>query len=650
MRVKDAQPRQLTAANDPSIASMVARARALFSENYSPKRFPGLAFDNPEWLLSPRDISKGVSSYRASFNRLLLSGKRNARGEPMPRVYTDVVKAWLVIRGVGSSATVGGAYAASWLWLAIETDGAAGAFGWDTLRDRHFETAQRLLAGAVKGSTADHVGDGMGQFLSWLKIHEVVSESLNWIPQRLSKRNSYTVEAYRKRLDRLPDRRALEALGEIYQKHAKTWSDRFLICAIGLLLVTGFRLGELLSLPADCLFSEKRDGRKHWGVRYWKSKSTEAPAVRWLSPLGAVLAKRCFDELVQLTEAPRRRARELESDPSRVVVPWGGAERLTPEETARAFGVPKSSLPAMIFQGTWRLEPVRNGRRFAYFLRVDVEAELLRLRGPIHTKDLTGGRVQKLSESLLISFHNQFDATKSARELLVQNLAGHMIPTFLGGQTRSATEERGERPSAFERFGFVEPWQRADGEAQMRMRTHMVRHWLNTVANKAGMTAFQITLWMNRLDPEQTREYLHGSADIADISQELLRDGRLRGVLAERHYGLPDSEKDDHLATITEGHRVSCGYCLNGFTSDRCRLHKTCELNCRYFVWRSDDAPTAEMLVGRRASLDAAIERIDALVARGVCVQARQRELLTLQRESVNRALSDAQVTVPDAS
>src|SRR5437667_99864 len=94
------------------------------------------------------------------------------------------------------------------------------------------------------------------------------------------------------RRDRLPSDAALNGLADVYRQHAKEPRDRLRAAALAILVVTGLRVSELLTLPIDCEVEEVRAARPRYGLRYYKEKARGAErmfAVRWLTPTGAEL-------------------------------------------------------------------------------------------------------------------------------------------------------------------------------------------------------------------------------------------------------------------------------------------------------------------------------------------------------------------------
>jgi hypothetical protein len=84
----------------------------------------------------------------------------------------------------------------------------------------------------------------------------------------------------------MPTEAANFVIGRMFSGLATNERDRLILFALALLLATGFRIGEILTLPLDCEVTEGNGaGLKH-GVRYYKEKSRGGEkllAVHWLT-------------------------------------------------------------------------------------------------------------------------------------------------------------------------------------------------------------------------------------------------------------------------------------------------------------------------------------------------------------------------------
>src|SRR5262249_42066754 len=150
--------------------------------------------------------------------------------------------------------------------------------------------------------------------------------------------SGFTLAGQDAQREKLPSRKALEGVADIYSTHAKDPGDRLRAAALALLVVTGFRLGELLTLPLECEVTESDQGKTRYGLRYYKEKARggeKMHEVRWLTATGAELARSAIAEIREITEPARERARILEQNPNRVPFPgYQGADHMSPNEVA----------------------------------------------------------------------------------------------------------------------------------------------------------------------------------------------------------------------------------------------------------------------------------------------------------------------------
>jgi hypothetical protein len=323
--------------------------------------------------------------------------------------------------------------------------------------------------------------------LVFIRILEArgVCRPLYYTPQtrRVEDFNRHTIVGQQERRDRLPTNAALKGVADIYREHAKEPADRLRAAAVAILVVAGFRIGELLTLPLDCEVEEVRGGKPRYGLRYYKEKSRGGPkmfAIRWLTTTGAELARKAIHEIRALTQEARECARVLERTPHRVPIPgFHWAARMTADEVVRALGqqVPNALLRHHDDCGV-------------YYRTFEIEALLLARRGRLWTVDRRDGTFQTLSETLLITFCDFFNPQRRPFRLLVQPVGISQIADFLSGG--------GGTPSAFERFGILEP-----DDSFCKITSHQFRHWLNYIADKGGLPVDLQSRWMGR---EHTRD------------------------------------------------------------------------------------------------------------------------------------------------
>ncbi len=252
-------------------------------------------------------------------------------------------------------------------------------------------------------------------------------------PERSYQYTLATREAYEARL---PSREAIMGVADIYAEHAKEPRDRLLACVLALLIATGLRIGEVLTLPCDCFVSEGQGDDGKWGIRFAKEKSVERRRVletRWLTTAQAVLARATIAEVLTLTEGPRDRARVLEAHPETVPLPdisWHA--ELTTERVAELLGVAHETVKGNTARLPRRRNRVEGAADALGYHAADVMQYLHGQRGLLWVVDRGDGSRQMLSDTLFITFRNAFADAYRVNSLRVDNVVERTVNDFLG--------------------------------------------------------------------------------------------------------------------------------------------------------------------------------------------------------------------------
>ena len=236
--------------------------------------------------------------------------------------------------------------AARVLWEAIlvRLPEAPAGFSWSDVGEADFLAAEQRMAGRWSQATT-HLSCGALARLAEVIASAGIMRSMQ-IPfrtRRPDRTYQFTLAGREAYEARLPSREAVMAVADIYAEHAKEPSDRLLACVLALLIASGLRIGEVLTLACDCLVSEGVGDKRRWGIRFAKEKSLGRRRVletRWLTVAQAVLVRAAVAEVLSLTEAPRERARILEAQPDTVPLPnIGWHATLTTQQVAALLGI-----------------------------------------------------------------------------------------------------------------------------------------------------------------------------------------------------------------------------------------------------------------------------------------------------------------------
>lgn len=118
------------------------------------------------------------------------------------------------------------------------------------------------------------------------------------------------------RLAKLPNERALRAIGEIFsmQDYDLHERDLFVTSVFALLMCAPSRITEILSLRADCEIIEKNsEGKECYGLRFYSLKGF-GENIKWIPEIMVPTARLAIKRLLKLSENSRARSKILEEE------------------------------------------------------------------------------------------------------------------------------------------------------------------------------------------------------------------------------------------------------------------------------------------------------------------------------------------------
>lgn len=570
--------------------------------------FPGEqhSFDAIAWNvkeLRDRPVTQGYL--------MLYFTRYGTKDQALPQVYAQVVKSWIILDRQSISTMFIRNDTARLLWDAIllRRRNDPTAFRWQDLCEEDLHQAELFMREHWTSGTTYKRGTqllGMTNFLAARNICRPLYYELQ--TPRAEDFNRHTIAGQEARSVKLPSRKALEGVAEIYHIHAKDPADRLRVCALAILAVTGFRLGELLTLPLECEVTEVSAGKARYGLRYYKEKARGAERmldIRWLTTTGTELARKALTEIQEITTPARERAKILEQTPNRVPIPgYDWADYMRPDEVAKLLGMKHLTSVYRILSD--RLPHHKAKGKFVYRAS-EVEAYLLSERIEfLWTLDRRDGSHQMLSETLFIAFSRSFQSACFVNPLLVEPMSSHHLAEFLTG--------KGRAKSAFERFGICE-----EEGLFCRITSHQFRHWLNDLADKGGLPVDLQTRWMGRENPKDTQAYQH-----ATVEERLkwvkngIRTGEIGGTIANVYFALPEEECDVFLeGHIQAVHFTPLGLCIHDFAIDPCPYYLNCARGCSDYLRTKGNQQERMNLIQVQHRTKQALEIVQAQVTAG---------------------------------
>lgn len=183
-----------------------------------------------------------------------------------------------------------------------------GARSIDTLTTQDFYDAEDLLVKGMAHGTASRRCSILAGFSIWFALHtgKPISYKSRVAPAFRHGRSATNAQREAKLL---PDD-AISSLLATQRRKEISERDRFYVSLIAIAVGTGFRIGELTTLPADCLIKE--EGALL--VRSFTSKGGKI-APRVVPPELAEIVCDAVNFILSVTKEARERAAEIENDP-----------------------------------------------------------------------------------------------------------------------------------------------------------------------------------------------------------------------------------------------------------------------------------------------------------------------------------------------
>lgn len=366
---------------------------------------------------------------------------------------------------------------------------------------------------------------------------------------------------------KLPNDDAILALAEVFANgfHEKQDDeDIFITCINCLLLCAPMRISEILWFRTDLLRSElDSNGKNQIYLAYWVPKNgqyvrKEVPTIMADHAQEAVL------RLKRITNESRRLALHYESGATTFYrhekcpnVP--DDQTLTRDQVVAALGL-KSHSTAQTFlkdiSGNYSLTGWTLNTLWEVIL---IKHKELNPHFPYQVAIGPADRCKplKMSESLICLRYKQL------------SLRCETSPVLLAPTNSNFYYNRLHDMSKNQNMCFF----RKHGYGDISLRSHQLRHFLNTMAQEAGVGIEQITQWSTRASTAQTLTYMHQAPKRQ--AQKIAEAISPTPTLAH------NVVTDDEYSLMHKGPIITTRYgiCTHDYTLTPCRKHADC-LNC----------------------------------------------------------------------
>ena len=532
-----------------------------------------LVWDAEKWDLTGYIVKKEKTNYRVAVPWTNFENSR--KGDLMRQPFLDFAKAYFRYQyafapttGVSNHIT-----ALRVLEQALRESAADNSPRIENADGSVFDRAVQVLKGKYKPDTAYCYGGKLELIAKFVVEKRFVKTGFPWInPLKPSSNTSRRIgkQFDEKRKQRLPTKDTVYALAKAY--FAATEPKDVIITSVGeLLCAAPSRISEVLTLRFDCECTELSQGKERYGLRWWPAKGA-VPMIKWVPDAMVKVTKEAIAKILKITEPWRRVARWYEEHEGRVYLSDEYAylrRQLTVsrQEIGRILG----GVSLVTVKSWLNKKKIKSLNPGAYAFS-DIEHAVLSdlpLGFPFRDK----GVELKYSETLFVVPRHFFNERNPVQSVMIEPVTYAAIMCGFGGNSESS--------SVFTRLDIVS----LSGE-RINLKTHQIRHLLNTICQRGGLSQTDIAMWSGRTSVSQNNVYNHVSSD--ELNERSRQDGGgavesgLKPILVDTQIV---AKSDFDTNETPAAHATAFGFCTQSFARNPCEKIDDC-INCSRHLFK----------------------------------------------------------------
>lgn len=423
----------------------------------------------------------------------------------------------------------------------------------------------------------------LADFLSREKM--TVANIHNWEPNvvREDDMDSFVQKSEKEINKKIPNQAAMAGLVRVFSEQPKNPYDIVVTSLWAVLMSSGLRIREALSLSIDSLKIEHVDGCRVCYLQYYARKGggwNKAPINEDMEPI----LIDAFNRIKNLTSESRRLAKHWEAEdvkcknnpghkralPAAVVKKYQDNYKLSAKELAEIIGLGVNRTYKMLHKDS-KMRILDNSMLGVqnwlntYWDKIQPEGF------PIFDK-LGDSVVLKYSEALFCFRKYELSNSYSTANLIFGRFTSQNISPMLAG-----------KQSFFVRHNI-----RGENGEIVKTNSHASRHLLNTIVQNVNLDQWDIARMFGRATPKHNKVYDHTSGyDRAQKSLGLTQNTDLFG--GKDDGGSLDCKSPidrvvyDQLNISPTTHSTEYGLCINNFAYHPCSKYRNC-LSCSKHV------------------------------------------------------------------
>lgn len=396
---------------------------------------------------------------------------------------------------------------------------------------------------------------------------------------------------------KMPSEIALNAFAEIFSQPLENKRDIFTTSVVALLISAPSRITEVLSLPVDCYITEKtKNGEIKNGLRFWAGKGYGGD-IKWLVSVMAPITKQAIDRICSLTIKPRAFAKLMELNfkefhKQTLLSSFPEDTLLTKEQVVQLLTNEKLSK-----EECSKLLISLSIRRADFVYSIKSLWQELQDRLPINFPWYDKRKNLKYSDLLFLFFRNSFHSTNFENFLYLH----HPKEGFFSQDVKYQKNMK----NIFQRHGY-----KNENGGNIHFTSHQIRHLLNTLAQRKGLTEEEIAKWSGRANPLQNRVYNHRSGEeILEQFESLQSETENYSISNQLTISDPLTRESYLSIGHSAVHTTEFGYCVHDYTISPCEKFRDC-INCSEQICIKGCSGSLDRLKNRLLDTEQLIEKV----------------------------------------